>query len=755
MTDSPAQPSAQPEASAPPDADPAANAPPAQPNLGVERYWANAEGLDLAREVFTRIESYYRRLPQMRMYKRWVAGWAAYNGLPNQDNPFDVTELAYTGDESENANLQVPHLAALGRHLVNMVVQDRVALDPIPVNTDYASEAQTQVAKGILEFLIKSEGLEKLFTEATEIAIACGMAWQTAEWDPSYGDWIRQPDPRGGPGAVVYIDPDTKTPIREGRFVSRVFLPWDVVTDLSRGSDRHIWLCTKTYESKYDLAAQNPTVAEEILSLQDVSRSWLTQTTNKSTKARGSDIDGDLIPVFTFYHAPTPACPNGRWARLLSEGLLLGDGGLPYDSLPIVQHTAGHVIGSQFGDSPFLHGLGIQKVIDKLASALASNNLALAKQCLLLPEGATYSPSELAEGLSALYVPVGPNGELIKPEAIQLTKSAPETYQLLEKLVAMLAVITGVNAALSGADPAAQHELSGAAMVFLESQALRFVSGAQASFNNLVEGVGTRLIKILQRYAKSPKLARIAGKSRQFMMQEWNGSIFDGFDRVEIQRGNFSQNTPAFRLQIAENLRQGQMLDPGAAGREQYFEVMTQGTADPLTESHVTSKLNIRKENELLSQGEPAHALLTDDHRLHIDEHKTVLDRPDLRDGSPLAEQVAQATLAHIQEHISLLQDPANAPLLQLLGQQPLPPPMPPPPPPGAPAVPGPGGPPPPPGPMPPPGPGPAVGPLHPPPHPAPPNALSGPGHAGPPRMPKNLMTGQRPPPPPGSSAHP
>ncbi|GAC1590966.1 MAG: hypothetical protein NVS3B25_09960 [Hymenobacter sp.] len=703
-------------------------------SASTEVYFAQKDGLDLAAEVFKRVEAYYKRLPNMRMYKRWVAGWAAFSGLPTINNPFDVTELAYSGDEGETANIQVPHLAALGRHLVNMVVQDRVALDPIPVNTDYASEAQTQVVKGILEYFMKSENLERQFYRATEIAIGCGQSWQSAEWDPAYGDWIKNPGPNGV-GQILYIDPDTGTPIREGRFVSDVFMPWDVVTDLSRTDDKHLWVCTRKLVSKFELMAQYPSVADEIFSLNDVTLGWVSNSTGKDTKARAESVESDLIPLFTFYHAPTRACPNGKWATVLSEGLILASGGLPYDRLPLYQHTAGHLMGSQFGDSPFLHGLGIQAVIDKLSSAIATNNLNLARQCIAIPEGGTFSPGELGEGMSAIYVPVNDQGMLL-PKPIQLTASAQETYSLIGSLVQSLAVVTGVNAALSGADPAAQRSLSGAAMVFLESQALRFVSGAQASFNDLVEAVGSGMVKILQRYAKSPKLARIAGKSRQFMMKEWDGSDFEGFDRVEIQRGNFGQNTPAYRLQLAENLRQGGLLET----KEQYFEVLAEGTAEPLTERSTTKTLNLKQENERLAMGTQVQAVLTDMHVQHIDEHAAVLDRPDLRDGSPLAQQVAAAVTAHIMQHISILRDPNNAPLLLILGQQPMPPP-------GAPGAPD--SPPPPPG-MPGPGGPPGEGPV--PSKGAPPVPGQPPQNAGAPSMPKNPQTGQRPPLPPGSS---
>lgn len=58
--------------------------------------------------------------------------------------------------------------------------------------------------------------------------------------------------------------------------------------------------------------------------------------------------------------------------------------------------------------------------------------------------------------------------------------------------------------------------------------------------------------------------------------------------------------------------------------------------------------------------------MVTDDHSLHIREHRCVLATPESRQNPDL---VANIT-AHMMEHVGMLADPMLAPLLQVLGQQ-------------------------------------------------------------------------------------
>lgn len=61
----------------------------------------------------------------------------------------------------------------------------------------------------------------------------------------------------------------------------------------------------------------------------------------------------------------------------------------------------------------------------------------------------------------------------------------------------------------------------------------------------------------------------------------------------------------------------------------------------------------------------PVYAMVTDDHSLHIREHRTVLATPESRENPDLVANITN----HIMEHVSMLADPMLAPLLSVLGQ--------------------------------------------------------------------------------------
>jgi hypothetical protein len=199
-------------------------------------------------------------------------------------------------------------------------------------------------------------------------------------------------------------------------------------------------------------------------------------------------------------------------------------------------------------------------------------------------------------------------------------------------------------------------------------------------------------------------------------MKEFNGDDLDKVTRVIVDMGNPLSRTTAGKVEMAEQLLQMGLLKTP----EQYLMVIKTGELDQMTEDTVTELLCIKSENEDLVDGRPVIALLTDQHSLHIKEHKCVLADPDLRQDA----QLVQRTLAHIQEHIDQLKN-GDPQTLMMMGEKPLSPPPPPQGPPGPP--PGPGGPPMPPG---PPGPPPPMGP--PPPRPgAPPGMRPGLHQAG------------------------
>jgi len=101
---------------------------------------------------------------------------------------------------------------------------------------------------------------------------------------------------------------------------------------------------------------------------------------------------------------------------------------------------------------------------------------------------------------------------------------------------------------------------------------------------------------------------------------------------------------------------------------DQYIQVLTTGRLEPVIEGKQSQLLLIKGENEQLAEGIKQRALITDNHAKHILEHTIVMNNPEIRQDPN--NPVVEATLAHIQEHMEMLQNPALAPLLQILHQE-------------------------------------------------------------------------------------
>ena len=398
---------------------------------------------------------------------------------------------------------------------------------------------------------------------------------------------------------------------------------------------------------------------------------------------------------------------------LLDSKTWLFDGPMPYTNLPggmpIYRITPSEFYGTAFGYSPVWDVVGLSEVHDALYSTIVTNQVTFGTQNIIVPKGHDIGYQQLTGGLNLIeYDP-----KLGKPEALQLTKTAPEIFNFIEKLEKTESLLLGLNDVVRG-DPQASLK-SGAALALVASQAIQFNSGLQASYISLLEDVGTATIRMLQTFANTKRVASIAGKSKRFMLKEFSSEDIEQINRVVVDVTNPLSKTVSGRLEMAKDLLQIPGLIKHA---DQYFQIIETGTYEPMLQGPEAELLTIDSENEMMQDGQKPVVVLTDDHALHVREHKSVLAMPDSR----LDPKVVTAVLDHIQDHINTMQN-ADPRTLMLTGQQPLPPPPPPPMPP--PPEPGPNG-------SPPPGPGPQ-GPSGPQQHPPmpPPMPHSPPGPQG------------------------
>jgi hypothetical protein len=192
--------------------------------------------------------------------------------------------------------------------------------------------------------------------------------------------------------------------------------------------------------------------------------------------------------------------------------------------------------------------------------------------------------------------------------------------------------------------------------------AIQFNQGLQFGYVKLLEDVGTATIQMLQDYASIPRTAAIAGKYNRSYMEEFSSEDLMNIDRIVVDIGNPVMQTAAGKMELAGQMLGAKMInDPS-----ELLMVIQTGNLQPLIEGRTAELMGIRSENEYLQNGEVVAVMVTDDHKTHIAEHKSIGADPSVRQ-DPAKMSVL---IDHIQQHLNFLTNPAYAAVLTVMGQQ-------------------------------------------------------------------------------------
>jgi hypothetical protein len=593
-----------------------------------EQYWASLPEEEIAAEILARVEEYHEFLAQCGKLGELRKSYSTYYG--------DTSIV--TVDQSLQA-MHINHYANLIRHVLVDVTAQRPALEAKAINTDMKSQAVTQLASGLQDYYTREKQIETYINEAIEKCLFLREGWVSAGWNVNGGE-------------VYGLNPDNGLPINEGDIEVDAHTIADVIRDVRRRDMSHDWHIIRKFKNKWDLAAQRPDLAEKISGLSIDSEYELKYEIAVNQKATELDMETDLIPVYTLYHAKTPAMPQGRMITVLSDDIVLFDGPLPYKRVYLFPATSSKQLLSSFGHSNLMDLLPTQDAFNATVSAILTNQAANAVQTFQVPKGAGPNLVQLSNGMSILEF----DPKAGKMEPLALLQTAPEVFQFAQFLEGEAEKIAGVSQISRGNAP---PTMSGTAMALLAQQAIQFSSGVQLSRTLLLESVGTAIIELLQTFAVTPRIAEIAGKSKRYQMIQFKNSDLDGFSRFVADTANPLTKTSAGRVEIANQLLQSGLIKTP----EQYISVLTTGNLEPLYE-HEQSNLNlIRTENEWLMDGKSPSVVITDDDALHVLEHQCVANSPESRENP----KVLQALFEHTQAHIDQAKgkDPVLAAMLK------------------------------------------------------------------------------------------
>ena len=598
------------------------------------QYWAAKPTDEVGSDMVRRIEGYYEYIRKNGRLSLWRRAYKAYYSSIESGG-----QVYSSGELDEYTNVDVNDFRNLLLHLKSMIMAQRIAFDPQAVNTDLDSMRQVILSRSILENELREGDLEDVADIVIENGLVFGEGYVELSWNTN--------------GGSTYTTDDDGEPVREGALEMYVYTPTEVAFDYSRYDSNHDWYITRRMKNRYDLMAKYPELEEEI-------KNAAISTSQRDT-VFGVDItdESDLIPVYVLHHKPTDALPEGRFIEMVGPDAILNEGSYPHNEIQIYPMQPSTQRGTPFGYSVSFDLLPLEEAKNNLYATVATNQANFGVQNIIVPEGHNLSVQSITDGLNLLTY----NPNVGKPESLNLTNTPREIFDFIQILSQKMETIAGVTQVARNSAQVGQ--LSGAAMALLQATAIQFNSDLQRSYTKLMERLGTGIIQIYQDYADTSRVAAVVGKANKPLMTSWTKEDIQGIQRVTVDIGNPLTRTTAGKVSLADSLLQAGMVE----NSDQYLQVVETGRIEPLIQGKRDELLNIKSENEELSEGRNVKAMVTDNHTMHILEHKAVIASPESRRNP----EIVKATLAHIQEHINQLRTGDTA-ILQLTGQQPLPP---------------------------------------------------------------------------------
>jgi hypothetical protein len=151
----------------------------------------------------------------------------------------------------------------------------------------------------------------------------------------------------------------------------------------------------------------------------------------------------------------------------------------------------------------------------------------------------------------------------------------------------------------------------------------------------------------MSKFQKSEDLVALIGKGRSNEIRSFKGDDLAPIRKVKVTMGNPLARTIAGKLELAEKLLASGLIKTP----QQFLEVVQTGNLAQVIENETAEIGYIKWENEAFLRGELPQVIATDDHPLHIKEHRSMTFNPDVRKNP----QYHGTLLQHLQEHLDQL----------------------------------------------------------------------------------------------------
>ncbi len=609
----------------------------------------------IAGEIRGAIVTHYETLDEGGLIDLYRLTHTTFYGLDGAGR-HATSKVMEFGEQGEKLGVRSNQMRSLTKYVHQTATSNKPSLKPRARNSTPEALAQIPACRRILEYYDQQVNMDLVFESAALRALLYGKGYVWQSWDPFAGP----------------VGPDGRP---TGDLLARAGGPLDVACDLDVEANKHDWFAVRVPRNRYDQvamyaqlspeAAQDPKTAasandmrEQLLAApRDILDERLSKKLQFWTRRKSRDRS-DLVYEYHFMHRKTPSLPEGRYTVISADDIVLFDGPLPYDEVPVdVMCPEEFLEMGDVGYSSSWDLLGMQSLYDAAMSICATNMDAFGMNDLMIPEGVELGLEEIRDGLNVIRYPMG---EMNKPEMLEKFSIKDEFFKFKDWVKGDMETQVGVNSVARG-EPQASLE-SGAALALVQAQAVTAQGPFVKAFARLVARASTNQIKILQRHLPEDRVIAIAGSDDPDSIQAFSAPSIANIDRVDVEGVSPLHSTAAGKQNTADKLLERQLITSPLA----YVQFLESGRLETVTDDARRKDLFGRRVREILMSGPAVSQLpgdplkgtpprtivpecryiLTDDPRVCIAAASSVLDSFELRKDP----KILEAAVAYMQD---------------------------------------------------------------------------------------------------------
>lgn len=569
--------------------------------------------------------------------------------------------LEFVGEQEELIRMKIPTSRTRIRQFISFMAKKKLAFEALTDVTDSDPIQTARLAKSICDTIVKRQRLQEKSESIAEKMLVDGMCFASCLW-------------RDDQGLILTADQQTGELAYEGDVSIQIHTLEHVFFDWTLSSwDEVPWVIIRLPMQRYDLATQFSSQKREILNLpafEFSEKNQINRWNDYSDYTSSHLIRDQKVAVYHFFHKPSSVLPYGRYTIFAENDVVLYDSPKMnvYQGLPISPFYMDQVKNSCLG-YPFLSNmLPAQELLDATYSSIATNTQAFSTPIILTPKGSDVSISDLQSMNLIQYNPLSVEGGG-KPENLQLTRTPPELFNLIQLLENEITDASMINDTLRG-NPAS-NVTSGVMAATLSANALEFVNiGSQRLYHGL-EFLMNQAVSLYKIFASIERLVEITGLSNSSYVTTFKGEDLSQLKQIRIQETNPLLSTTAGRLSISDGLLQiMQSNRPDLVNK--YLMILEGAPASELYENEVSEQTAVQMEIDAILEGEVVTPLITDNHPLYIKGYQKLLYNPQVRAQS----EILPVILNLIEQRLQL-ENQLDPQLKAILRNQPQPPPQP------------------------------------------------------------------------------